>query len=176
MRLHPWRIPVLFPAALAACGDAAGPGQLPSTRVLVAAAADYSCAVDTLGRAWCWGSGREGQLGSGDSLDAGSPVPVVGGLRFAQLSTGDYHACGLTEAGQAWCWGTNFTGVLGIGQVTGREPVPRAVVGGHTFVSLSAGGSHTCGLTATEGAWCWGQGDNGQLGNGDTTDSPAPVQ
>jgi alpha-tubulin suppressor-like RCC1 family protein len=34
---------------------------------------------------------------------------------------------------------------------------------------------HTCGLTVTDEAWCWGGNTVGQLGDGGTSDAPAPV-
>jgi alpha-tubulin suppressor-like RCC1 family protein len=45
------------------------------------------------------------------------------------------------------------------------------------LVQVSAGMTHTCGITAAGQAWCWGQGDNGQLGNGERVDRlvPTPV-
>jgi alpha-tubulin suppressor-like RCC1 family protein len=42
-------------------------------------------------------------------------------------------------------------------------------------VSISVGGSHTCAVTASGGAKCWGGNWNGQLGNNSTTDSLVPV-
>jgi alpha-tubulin suppressor-like RCC1 family protein len=47
------------------------------------------------------------------------------------------------------------------------------VSGGHSFVSLVAGGGFYCGLDAGGQVWCWGRGDNGQLGG--TADSAVPV-
>jgi alpha-tubulin suppressor-like RCC1 family protein len=43
------------------------------------------------------------------------------------------------------------------------------------FTSVSAGGGHSCGLTATGAAYCWGQNEHGQLGDSSTVDRPAPV-
>jgi alpha-tubulin suppressor-like RCC1 family protein len=62
---------------------------------------------------------------------------------------------------------------------------PVAVLGGLTFATLSAGYWHTCGLTTSGAAYCWGSRLSGQLGDGtDPTKgvpspanllSPAPV-
>ena len=42
-------------------------------------------------------------------------------------------------------------------------------------IVMTAGGNHTCALV--DGVpWCWGQNDHGQLGDGTTTNRPAPVR
>ena len=41
--------------------------------------------------------------------------------------------------------------------------------------SVGAGSIHSCGLTVTGDAYCWGFNDFGQLGDGSTTGSPTPV-
>ena len=50
---------------------------------------------------------------------------------------------------------------------------PTKVVVAH--VSVSAGLSHTCGVTPSGATYCWGDNGYGELGNGTTTSSATPV-
>jgi alpha-tubulin suppressor-like RCC1 family protein len=38
------------------------------------------------------------------------------------------------------------------------------------------GRAHSCAIDADAQLWCWGQGDEGQIGDGDAMDRPAPVR
>ena len=42
-------------------------------------------------------------------------------------------------------------------------------------VQVAAGLYHTCALLSDGGVRCWGEGGNGRLGDGSTTDRTAPV-
>lgn len=53
---------------------------------------------------------------------------------------------------------------------------PMPLNGTNEFVSLSAGGAHTCGLGAAGDAWCWGHGTLGELGYGGNLSSAVPVR
>jgi alpha-tubulin suppressor-like RCC1 family protein len=44
------------------------------------------------------------------------------------------------------------------------------------FVTVEAGGNHTCGATDKGTVWCWGDGNHGQLGNNVAKDANSPVQ
>lgn len=126
-----------------------------------------SCGVTVSGAAYCWGSNYRGRLGNGDTLSHASPVAVVGGLTFATVSVGAIHACGVTTSGAAYCWGDNHFGQLGNGasdQLPHTAPVE--VAGGLAFLTVSVGSSHSCGVTMSGAAYCWGWNDLGQLGIG----------
>ncbi len=52
------------------------------------------------------------------------PVPVLGNLRFRQLSTGS-HTCAISMDGMTYCWGPNLNGQLGTGTTQPSvEPTP----------------------------------------------------
>lgn len=68
----------------------------------------------------------------------------------------------LTTAGRAHCWGDNSGGQLGDGSLK-SSLVPVPVAGGFAFKSIHAGWKHSCGLTVTGEALCWGVIIPGQL-------------
>ena len=167
-------------------GDGSTTGEL--TPVLVAAPAgvsfaavsagtSHTCGVTAAGAAYCWGSNGAGELGDGTTTSQLSPVQVAGSVSFATLTAGFFHTCGVTAAGAAYCWGANGSGRLGDGTTTQRlTPVLVAAPAGVSFAAVSAGNSHTCGVTPAGAAYCWGDNFYGQLGDGTTTDQLTPVR
>ncbi len=136
----------------------------------------HACALTTNGAAYCWGDNRYNQLGNGTSADSSIPVAVAGGMTFSTLSAGNAHTCAVTTGGAAYCWGAGGRGELGNG-ATASSAVPIAVSGGLTFASVTASNmeNFTCGLTTSGSAYCWGDNDNLQLGNGQTGSSSSPI-
>jgi alpha-tubulin suppressor-like RCC1 family protein len=137
----------------------------------------HTCGRTRDGRAFCWGGNQQGQLGDSTPPDQTTPTAVAGGHRFVELSAGNYHTCGRTAAGLAFCWGGSNNGERGDGAfASAAVSSPVAVVGGLRFVELRAGGGHTCGRTREGAVFCWGWNGHGELGDGSTTASLAPVQ
>jgi alpha-tubulin suppressor-like RCC1 family protein len=131
----------------------------------------HTCAVATGdARAFCWGNGRTGALGTGGAYLSFWPRAVAGGLSFDRVSAGFAYTCGETTGNRAYCWGYNAYGVLGDGTTTNRLR-PVAVKGNLFFAQVSAGGDHTCGRTPESAAYCWGDNYLGQVGDGSTRNS-----
>jgi alpha-tubulin suppressor-like RCC1 family protein len=135
----------------------------------VATGFDFTCGVSYPdNRAYCWGYNNLGQLGDGTLTNRLKPVPVLGGLRLRQISAGGRHVCAVTTDDRAFCWGRNDVGQLGDSTNVGKRTRPVAVAGGHRFRYIAAGAQHTCAVTTSDRAFCWGGGRQGQLGNGKT--------
>ena len=157
---------------------------LPGPVSQVAAGLDFGCALSS-GRAYCWGTGSDGQLGTGTYASTATPkaVSTDGVLRdktLVALAAGLRHACAIDTAGAAYCWGNNGSGQLGAGAHSPPVPAPVAVVTsgsltGVRLTNITAGTYFTCAADAAGDAFCWGDGSSGQLGNGASTDSDVPV-
>lgn len=138
-------------------------------------------------------SGQLGTGGVGGI--SATPVAVSGGLTFSRISAstgtltttppdslgvshrykeGSGHTCALTTAGAIFCWGDDGDLQLGRGPFSGGangvSPTPSRVIGGElpgtvTFVSVSTGSRHSCGVGSDGAAYCWGSNVFGALGN-----------
>jgi alpha-tubulin suppressor-like RCC1 family protein len=142
----------------------------------LAAGGYHTCALLAGGGVKCWGANGTGQLGDGSTTQHNTPEDVKDlESGVVGLTAGALHTCAALAGGGAKCWGYNLYGQLGDGTITDSlTPVP---VSGLTtgVAALGAGGNHTCALLAGGGVKCWGFNEDGQLGDGATTDSSTPV-
>ncbi len=92
------------------------------------------------------------------------------------VAVGGRHACEITRAGRAQCWGDNSFAQLGDGGREARSERARPVAGVMTYVALTAGPTHSCGVTSSGDVFCWGANQLGQLGDGTTIERSAPVR
>ncbi len=142
----------------------------------LAAGINHTCALIANDSVKCWGRGNFGQLGDGATEDQSTPVSVVGLQgNIAAIAAGDSHTCALLEGGAVKCWGSGYYGQLGNGVTEDHlAPVSVALLG-NGATAIEAGYYHTCALLAGGGVECWGEGDNGRLGNGTTDNQLTPV-
>lgn len=156
----------------------------PPTQVLWRSSDESIAVVDEAGLVTATGVGLVEISASAHGLTAFLPLWVWElAPPFVALAVGAVHSCGLDEEGRVWCWGANWDGQLGSPSVpdlclpsaplpcaTGALPAPTDL----RFESLALGGNHSCGITASGTAYCWGSNGQGQLGDGGTTSRWAP--
>jgi alpha-tubulin suppressor-like RCC1 family protein len=141
---------------------------------------DFACGLTSAGVAYCWGNNHSGQMGNGGTSLASVPgaVTATSGsqlyqLTLTQIDAGDTYACALASTGAAYCWGLGTSGQLGnsasSSSSTAVAVTVSGVLSGVTLVQITTGGTSTCALGSAGGAYCWGAGGSGQLGNGSTT-------
>ena len=94
-------------------------------------------------------------------------------MTFTTVRGSNFHTCGLAS-GAAYCWGANQQGELG-DSTHNYYTAPQAVHGGHTFLALVAGFSHSCGIATDATTYCWGMNSLGQLGDGTFTERVVPT-
>jgi len=146
----------------------------------ISAGSSHNLGVTDAGIAYAWGSGANGRLGDGTTINKSSPVTVVGGItNWSAVSAGNAHSLGLTDAGIAYAWGAGIDGLLGDGTTNINRSSPVTVAGGITnWSAISAGGdggAHNLGVTDAGIAYAWGLGSYGRLGDGTTIARSSPV-
>jgi alpha-tubulin suppressor-like RCC1 family protein len=100
---------------------------------------------------------------------------------FVSVSVGSASSCAVTSDGRAECWGADSHGALGNGAGdASATPVPVVGIDGsddaNTAISIGSGDDYSCAVMKDESVACWGQNQDGQLGNGSTVDSARSVR
>ena len=156
-----------------AVGDGTQSARLSPVRVgstvnwrSVSAGDDFTCGVSTLNALYCWGFNYFGQLGTGDTVNRSVPTRIAATVEWSQVSAGANHVCGLTVGGSLYCWGWGLYGQLGGGTRPEEITSPTQVGTRMDWARVSAGGSHTCGMTISGLVYCWGFNSLGQVGSG----------
>lgn len=125
----------------------------------VRAGNNHMVALAADGTAYAWGSGTEGQLGTGDGTSSAAPVLVAApaGVRFTSVAAGDGFSMGFGSDGKLYTWGFDGQGQLGNGATAGTVLAPTAIdqppildqvtVGGAPGVSPTSDGTQWSAVT-----------------------------
>jgi len=143
----------------------------------ITAGESHACARIADGTLRCWGYNTYGQVGNNSLVNRNQPTALAGvtGILFTTVSASGNHSCARVAGGGARCWGENADGEVGDGTTTKRL-VPTAVAGPTgTVAALVTGRYHTCTLTGTGGAACWGDNRFGQIGDNTAIDRLTPT-
>jgi len=144
----------------------------------------HTCVRLTTGSLRCWGFGGAGRLGYASTLTVGddetpgaiAPISLGLGRTATAVTAGFAHTCALLDDGTVRCWGFGGDGRLGYGNQSsvGDDETPGAVGpvdlgAGRTATAIAAGQSHTCAVLDDGTVRCWGFGNYGELGYGNST-------
>jgi E3 ubiquitin-protein ligase HERC3 len=158
------------------------------TAKAVAVSRQHVCALLDNNGVKCWGAAVDGRLGLGDDKSRGEISGQMGdALPLVNLGTGrtakavvvrGVASCAILDNNAVKCWGFNGNGgILGLGDIKSRgaspadmgDALPFVNLGsGRTAISLSGGGAFFCAALDNGKIKCWGQGDQGCRGTGDT--------
>ncbi|MGY1621105.1 protein kinase [Geodermatophilus sp. SYSU D00965] len=164
-------------------GPEAGPGV-----VRVSAGQVHNLALLADGSVKAWGFNDVGQVGDGPvGSRRSTPVELAGLSDVTDVDAGVWHSVALLREGTVRIWGDNQFGELGDG-TTNRLLTPTVVPDLTGVAAIAVGGfygtdgrfdevgyAHTLALLANGTVLAWGSNNDGQLGDGTTTDRPAPA-
>ena len=172
---------LLTPATQAAQA-AIRPATAPAPAISIAAGVRHSVALGADGLVYATGNNEYGQLGD-DTTDSGDTLaPMTGlpaGVHPTGVAAGSTHSLVLGSDGIAYATGENGFGRLGDGTTADRHGLT-AMAGlpdGVHATALAAGTYHSLVLGSDGIAYATGANDNGQLGDGTSTErhSLAPM-
>jgi alpha-tubulin suppressor-like RCC1 family protein len=128
---------------------------------------DISCGLGhalfltNFGRVFSWGSGGNGRLGVGDTIDRTEACLVTGlcSELIVSVTCGASHSLAITSKGQIYSWGKNSQGQNGIGNVEDTlKPVLVKKLAEKFVIQVAAGWEHTLALTNDGKMYSWGCG------------------
>lgn len=137
----------------------------------VAVGGEQTCVLRNIGTVQCWGEGTTDNGGENSYV----PVTVSGITNAIAIAVGDAD-CALLSGGTVQCWGDNSIGELGNNDLPMDSAVPVTVSGITNAVAVAAGGADNCALLNDGTVQCWGQNNDGQVGNGTRTGDSVGVE
>lgn len=103
--------------------------------------------------------------------------------RYIDVACGSEHTVALRSDGGLVCWGKGENGQVGTrgtanayGPVLAKLPVEKGATEPVRFVSVAAGARHSAAISSKGDAYLWGDGSQGQIGDGDLVDKLLPVK
>jgi parallel beta-helix repeat protein len=139
---------------------------------IMVSAGDYTtCGIRASdSRVLCWGYGGDGSIGDGDNTNHSSPTLTNDTAPYAWISSGGNKNLGIrANDSRVLGWGRNWDYALGTYNTNTFNAIygPTLIDTNATFIMVSAGGLHSCGIRANDSrVMCWGTNSAAELGNG----------
>ncbi|OMJ29113.1 Protein pim1 [Smittium culicis] len=128
----------------------------------------HNIAITEDGKLWSWGCNDQKALGRSGDEYVPMPVEGVDGLVFVKVSCGDSISVALTNEGRVYTWGTyrSSEGILGHSDGTEVQSLPLMVdlLSNIKICDITTGVDHVLALSVTGDVFCWGNGQQHQLG------------
>jgi|TARA_R110000824_G_scaffold68765_4_gene177495 alpha-tubulin suppressor-like RCC1 family protein len=166
-------------------GNGTGNGNDISSPVQVGSLTDWSLAnfgsyhgmaVKTDGTLWAWGANYYGPLCQGNNTTTSSPVQIGALTTWLTVEGGYGFTTAIKTDGTIWAGGRNSHGQLGRGTTSTRETTIGQIGALTTWSKVACTHSSAVAVKTDGTLWGWGRNNNGQLGQGNTTDYSSPVQ
>ena len=161
-------------------GDSLSTVSLPTGRTAteITAGQDITCAILDNNDLICWGNNDYGQLGQGNTVDVDDPSGLSAislGSNAQSVDAGVNSVCAVVS-NAVKCWGRNTEGQLGLGDTNHRGDGINEMGSNLNSISLASGSisqvevgdGFACALKSSGAIKCWGSGQEGRLGYGDT--------
>lgn len=163
-------------------------GSAELTAKAIDAGGGHTCVILSTSKVRCWGDGYYGALGYGNPDDIGdNEIPNtatvgdvdLGGFDAIKITAGTYHTCAILSDATTRCWGRPSEGMLGLNLGVGSsenigddatDSISPIDLGGRFVIAITAGLLHTCAVFSDGAALCWGNGQEGALGQSNTDD------
>jgi len=136
----------------------------------VSTGARHTCAVTQSWALKCWGDNSNGQMGIGSTTSSSTPSTVTVGGNAVAVSAGGSHTCVLLDGNNVKCWGENSNGQLGDGGTNQQNDASTVGITLTGAIAIDSGQSHTCAVNSSGSLHCWGDSEDGQVGDGSTSD------
>ncbi|KAL4466885.1 hypothetical protein ABPG74_010482 [Tetrahymena malaccensis] len=124
----------------------------------------HTIAVLKNGQVCSFGSGKKGQLGTGNQNKQYKPFLLNNLTQIIKVKCGFYHTLFLDESGRVYSCGLNDEGQLGQGHNEGNISSPRLVLElEHSFIKKIFAGSHSAAITDANEVYFFGKSQLGQF-------------
>jgi len=139
-----------------------------------------SCAITRDRHLFCWGFQWPGLAADLQPLwMIASMLPVEDdavATEWLQVAVAYSEVCAIEGSGRLFCRGDNVRGQLGNGSLEATLTLVEVATGATDWAQVTVGELHACAIKRDGRLFCWGAGDDGQLGADSLDDSPVPVQ
>jgi alpha-tubulin suppressor-like RCC1 family protein len=139
-------------------------------------ASGHVMAQKTDGTLWAWGYNDAGQIGNGSTTNQLNPVQIGTDTDWDEVIAGGSFTLALKNDGSRWHWGSNVFGQYGNGAFFPASLVPAQLPFPTDWQSISVADATAFGIRTGFNLWGWGAGVFGNIGNGSTSNTAAPVQ